>query len=53
MIETKELADVYAREFGMSREDVAEQERRKWSQKQQDKPCVSQDLSFKFFKTHR
>lgn len=42
----KELADVYAREFGMSREDVAEQERRKWSQKQQDKqklPTVKQD----------
>lgn len=26
----KELADVYAREFGMSREDVEDQERRKW-----------------------
>lgn len=27
----KELADVYAREFGMSRADMEEQERRKWS----------------------
>ena len=26
-----ELADVYAREFGMSKNDVADQERRKWS----------------------
>ena len=29
----KELADVYAREFGMSREDLEEQERRKWKKK--------------------
>lgn len=27
----KELADVYAREFGMNCEDIEEQERRKWS----------------------
>ena len=29
----QELADVYAREFGMNREEVEDQERRKWSQK--------------------
>lgn len=29
----KELADVYAREFGMSREDVEDQERKKWSRR--------------------
>lgn len=34
----QELADVYAREFGMSRADMEEQERRKWSQKKQEKP---------------
>lgn len=42
----KELADVYAREFGMSREDMEEQERRKWSQKKPDKlkaPTVKHD----------
>ena len=31
-----ELADVYAREFGMSREDMEEQERRKWRKKNQN-----------------
>ncbi len=37
----KELADVYAREFGMSREDMEEQERRKWSLKRQNRPKAS------------
>ena len=32
-----ELADVYAREFGMSKEDLADQERRKWRKKREDK----------------
>lgn len=34
----KELADVYAREFGMSGADMHEQERRRWSAKQKEKP---------------
>ena len=34
----KELADVYAREFGMSREDLEDRERRRWGQKRQEKP---------------
>lgn len=34
----KELADVYAREFGMSKEDVEEQERRKWMKKKSGEP---------------
>lgn len=34
----KELADVYAREFGMSREDMEEEERRKWRKKSENKP---------------
>lgn len=34
----KELADVYAREFGMSSEDMEEEKRRKWRQKQGNKP---------------
>lgn len=37
----KELADVYAREFGMNRGDMEDEERRKWSRKkakQEDKP---------------
>lgn len=29
----KELSDVYAREFGMSRQDVEDQQRRKWAKK--------------------
>ena len=32
----KELADVYAREFGMNRGDMEEEERRKWSRKKPD-----------------
>ena len=31
-----QLADVYAREFGMSKNDVADQERRKWSSKKKN-----------------
>lgn len=34
----KELSDVYAREFGMSREDLEAGERRRWGRKQQEKP---------------
>ncbi len=32
-----ELADVYAREFGLSKDDLAEQERRKWSKRRESK----------------
>lgn len=32
----QELADVYAREFGMSRGDMEEEQRRKWSKKKKD-----------------
>lgn len=31
-----ELADVYAREFGLSKDDLAEQERRKWSKRKEN-----------------
>jgi predicted RNA-binding protein with PIN domain len=34
----KELQQIYAREFGMSREDMEEQERRKWMKKKSDAP---------------
>lgn len=33
-----QLQDVYAREFGLSREDVVEQERRKWAKKPSKNP---------------
>lgn len=37
----KELADVYQREFGMDREAMDEQERRRWKKKQEKKPPVT------------
>jgi predicted RNA-binding protein with PIN domain len=34
----KELQQIYAREFGMNREDVEDQERRRWMKKKADSP---------------
>ena len=34
----QELQQIYAREFGMSREDMEDQERRKWLKKKSDAP---------------
>ncbi|MCM1107219.1 MAG: TetM/TetW/TetO/TetS family tetracycline resistance ribosomal protection protein [Blautia sp.] len=37
----RELADVYAREFGMSGEELQEAERKRWGKKQEQKPKAS------------
>lgn len=42
-----ELADVYAREFGMSRQDMEDQERRKWAKKETKKNGIPEGLSGK------